>query len=96
MSRSNTYTYELPADNQRLEQDARTMAHKEVRDNYPGVYRVHGEIENHARLLAERALAATPKVTNDPHSYITRYTVAYTEAYETEMQVMDASGQREV
>jgi len=96
MSTSKTYTYELPADNQRMEQDARTMAHKEVRDNYPGVYRVHGEVENHARALCEQALAATPNVTNDPQSYITRYTAAYTEAYETEVQVMDASEQREV
>jgi len=69
---------------------------KEVRDNYPGVYRMHGEIANHARALCEQALAATPNVTNDAQAYITRYTAAYTEAYETEMQVMDAAEQREV
>ena len=96
MGTSNTYTYELPTDKQRLEQDARTMARKEVRDNYPDIYRVHGEIENHARALCEQALAATPNVTNDAQAYITRYTAAYTEAYETEMQVIDANGRKEV
>ena len=96
MGTHNTYTYELPTDKQRLEQDARTMARKEVRDNYPDIYRVHGEIENHARALCEQALAATPNVTNDAQAYITRCTAAYTEAYETEMQVIDANGRKEV
>ena len=96
MGTPNTYTYELPIDKQRLEQDARTMARKEVQDNYPSIYRVHDEIENHARALCELALAATPNVTNDAQAYITRYTAAYTEAYETEMQVMDANGRKEV
>jgi len=96
MGTPNTYTYELPIDKQRLEQDARTMARKEVQDNYPSIYRVHDELENHARALCELALAATPNVTNDAQVYITRYTTAYTEEYETEMHVMDANGRKEV
>lgn len=90
MPTSKTNTYELPEDNQRLEQDARTMAQKEVADNYPELYRVHGEIENHARALCEQALAATPNVTNDQQAYITQYVATFTEAYEKQMQVMDA------
>lgn len=88
-----TYTYELPADMQRLEHDARTMAYKEVEDNYPNIYRRHEDVENHARALCEQALAATPNVTNQRQAYIDRYTAAYTQAYEEQMQLMDSNQQ---
>ncbi len=90
MGTAKTYTYELPADKQRLEQDARTMAQKEVQDNYPRIYLERNDIENHARVLCEQALAAMPNVTNDPQAYAAQYVVAYTRAYEGERRTMDA------
>lgn len=87
------YTYELPADTQRLEQDARDMAQKEVADTYPDVYRVPEDIANHARALCEQALAATPNVTNDRQAYIDLYTDAYTRAYDVQREQMDSDQQ---
>ncbi len=84
-------TYELPADAQRLEQDARTAAREEVRQNYPDLYRTSENIANHARALCEQALAATPNITNERQAYIDIYTAAYVEAYETAMQQLDAN-----
>ena len=86
-----TYTYELPADTQKLEQDASTTAQEEVTKNYPALYRMSETIANHARALCEQALAATPNTTNERQSYIDLYTAAYTQAYETQMQQLDAN-----
>lgn len=90
------YIYELPADTQRLEQDARDMAQREVADNYPDVYRVPEDIANHARALCEQALAAAPNVSNDRQAYIDLYTAAFTRAYEIQMEQLDADQQSQV
>jgi len=93
MAAMNAYTYQLPADRQKLEQDARTAAQKEVTENYPDLYRVTETIANHARALCEQALASTSNITNDPQAYIDLYTAAYTQAYEDRMEQLDANAQ---
>jgi hypothetical protein len=93
MAAMNAYTYQLPADRQKLEQDARTAAQKEVTENYPDVLRVPETIANHARALCEEELASNPNTTNDRQAYIDLYTAAYTQTYQDRMQKLDANEQ---
>lgn len=86
---NSSVTYQLPADQQTLEADARNIALKEVEDMSPEVYRVQGELENHARARCEQSLASTPHLTNDPEAYRVSYVGAYVQAYETGMQKLD-------
>ncbi len=88
---TSSYMYMLPEANQKLDTDAQQAARKDVQDNYPdNIYRTQQDQENHARALCEQAQAASSNLTNDFQAYFTRYTAAYTSAYEDEMQKMDS------
>jgi hypothetical protein len=90
---ASTNTYQLPADRQKLEQDARSAAQQEATNTYPDVLRVPETIANHARALCEEALASNPNTTNDRQAYIDLYTAAYTKAYQDQMEQLDANSQ---
>jgi len=87
---TSSFIYTLPEANQKLDTDAQQAARKDVQDNYPDVYRTQQDQENHARALCEQAQAASSNLTNDFQAYYTRYTAAYTRAYEDEMVKMDS------